>query len=113
VNTTTPIDVAASATSNSGTAPTAPAITTVTANTILVAFYLAVDGGATGPTWTAPSGYINGFTTTTTKATGANAALAGYGKALAAAGASGSPAAGINSNGLNRWIAALLAVRPA
>jgi len=112
VDTSTPMDVAATSQASSGTSPTAPALTTVTDGAMLVAFYLAVDGGASGPTWTAPSGYTNEYTALTTKASGANAALHGSEKTLATAGTSGSPAATITSAGLNRWVGALLAIRP-
>jgi len=113
VDTTTPIDVAISQSTGSSTSPTGPGVTTVTDGAIAVAFYLAVDGGPTGPTWTAPSGYANEYTTTTARASGAQAALAAYDKAITPAGATGDAVATISSSGLNRWCGALLAIRPA
>ena len=113
-DTTTPDDgVTASSTIGASTTPTAPAVTTTTDLDLAVAYFLAVDGGAAGPSWTAPSGYTNGFTTTTTRSTGANAAVAGYEKSITPAGSTGTAAATIPSAGLNRWAAALTTVQPA
>lgn len=113
VDVATPIDAGVSMAIGSSTAPSAPAVTSTQTNNYAVAFFTTVDGTSTGPTsWTPPSGYSQGFTRTTSKVTGANAAVAGYHKALASSGSTGAATAAFTDmGGLNRWAAALVVLR--
>ncbi len=106
VDTTTPVDVVGGQVNASGTAVTAPSITTTVANTMLVGFFAKQSSG----TWTPPAGMtergeINGTGgTQTTSATGVDALQA-------AIGPTGTRVATASSAALN--IGHLVALRPA
>ncbi len=106
VDTTTPVDVVGGQVNASGTAVTAPSITTTVPNTMLVGFFAKQSSG----TWTPPAGMtergeINGTGgTQTTSATGVDALQA-------AIGPTGTRVATASSAALN--IGHLVALRPA
>jgi hypothetical protein len=110
----TPLDVTrATVTGANSAIPDAPAITPVTAGSVVVATGLGT-GAASDAIVTAPSGYTNAFNTSSSGALSEHAIIGVASKAWSGSGAEDPPAwTGWTTSTSDSWAAVTLAIRPA